>query len=590
VTSEGLPVKSTKRFIHTVVGVAICGFALAIVVRAQGRGEWTTYGSDAQRTSWLRVDTRLTKDAVLRGELKFLWKLKLDNEARQLNSLTTPVIMDRLISHRGFKALAFVGGSAERIFAIDTDLARLYWTTVINYSSIMPPANSSWACPGGLMATATRPTSVTVSTIGAAGAAGRGGRSGSAVGEPGRGAAHLPPPPQGRAAAAPPSESPVGRGAPGAPSAVAAPGRGGGQGGGPADNVLVVASDGLVRTINPHNGSDRVPPIPFLPANAKPSSLILVDNVLYTTTSNGCGGTPNGVWAIDLGGDAKTVTAWKTGGPSVVGAAGPTLGTDGTIYVAVGGDTPSAARTSSTPNGQGGETSYADAIVALEPKTLTVKDWFTAPGAGFNASPIVVRHKDADLVLATANDGRLYLLDAKSLGGGDHKTPIYVTPKYTAGGGGGLAAWVDQGTQWILVPATGAAPAGLKFSANGIVTNGSIAAFKLVDQGGKPALEPGWTSRDLTSPLAPIVVGNLVFAVSSGEFRGTGASLSAAQRAQRSTPAILYVFDGATGKELWTSGKTITSFARAGLSAGGGQVYVVTYDNTIYAFGVPMEH
>jgi hypothetical protein len=26
------------------------------------------------------------------------------------------------------------------------------------------------------------------------------------------------------------------------------------------------------------------------------------------------------------------------------------------------------------------------------------------------------------------------------------------------------------------------------------------------------------------------------------------------------------------------------------LSAGGGQVYVVTYDNTIYAFGVPMEH
>ena len=46
----------------------------------------------------------------------------------------------------------------------------------------------------------------------------------------------------------------------------------------------------------------------------------------------------------------------------------------------------------------------------------------------------------------------------------------------------------------------------------------------------------------------------------------------------------------ATGKELWTSGKTITSFARAGLSAGGGQVYLVTYDNTLYAFGIPLEH
>ena len=50
------------------------------------------------------------------------------------------------------------------------------------------------------------------------------------------------------------------------------------------------------------------------------------------------------------------------------------------------------------------------------------------------------------------------------------------------------------------------------------------------------------------------------------------------------------MLDGATGKELWSSGKTITSFARAGLSAGGGQVYLVTYDNHLYAFGIPMEH
>ena len=53
---------------------------------------------------------------------------------------------------------------------------------------------------------------------------------------------------------------------------------------------------------------------------------------------------------------------------------------------------------------------------------------------------------------------------------------------------------------------------------------------------------------------------------------------------------MLYAHDGVTGKELWTSGTTITAFARAGLSAGNGQVYVVTYDNTLYAFGIPMEH
>jgi outer membrane protein assembly factor BamB len=81
-----------------------------------------------------------------------------------------------------------------------------------------------------------------------------------------------------------------------------------------------------------------------------------------------------------------------------------------------------------------------------------------------------------------------------------------------------------------------------------------------------------------------------VFAASSGEFRGGGAASPAKARADRSTPAVLYALDGVTGKELWTSGTTITSFARAGLSAGNGQVYVVTYDNTLYAFGIPMEH
>jgi outer membrane protein assembly factor BamB len=46
-----------------------------------------------------------------------------------------------------------------------------------------------------------------------------------------------------------------------------------------------------------------------------------------------------------------------------------------------------------------------------------------------------------------------------------------------------------------------------------------------------------------------------------------------------------------TGKELWSSGTAITSFVRGvGPSAGDGQVYVVTYDGTVYAFGIPLEH
>jgi outer membrane protein assembly factor BamB len=146
-----------------------------------------------------------------------------------------------------------------------------------------------------------------------------------------------------------------------------------------------------------------------------------------------------------------------------------------------------------------------------------------------------------------------------------------------------------SGTRWILASSAGAPGTG--FAANGAVTNGAVVAFKVVEQGGRFTLQPGWASRDLTSPLAPIVVNNVVFAVSSGEFRGAG-NLTAAQRAQRSTAAVLYALDASTGKELWNSARTITSFARSGISAGGSngsQIFVTTYDNTLYSFGFPIE-
>jgi outer membrane protein assembly factor BamB len=66
--------------------------------------------------------------------------------------------------------------------------------------------------------------------------------------------------------------------------------------------------------------------------------------------------------------------------------------------------------------------------------------------------------------------------------------------------------------------------------------------------------------------------------------------LTAADRARQSEPAVLYALDAATGRELWTSRNAITSFAHgAALWPGIGQVHVATYDNTVYAFGFPLE-
>ena len=565
---------------------AVAGSALLAAQGRGGGGEWTTSAFDAQRTAWIRSDARLTKDAVTKGEFQFLWKQAFDNQARQLNSLTQPILLDRLIGFRGFKALAFIGGSADRVFAIDTDLGRPYWTAHLNYSANTGgPPPSSWSCPGGLIATPSRRTVLAPSSFaGGGGGGGRGGRSGSAVGEPGRGAAIL-------------AQMAAQQARGGAPPGAA---RGNNQGRGNAaataipfggvDPVYVVGSDGLLHTLLSSNGADAEPPVPFLPPSAKPSGLIFVDGVVYASTADNCGAAPNAVWAFDLtaqGADRKVVS-WKTGGPGVAGTSGPAFGTDGTLYVALG--KAPAGLTMPAAAGSRAAASYDNSVVALDRASLTPKDCFTAD-AYLTSSPIVIRYKYKYLVADTACDGRLYLLDSASLGGADHKTAAFVTAKYTNGSAGaGLATWEADGARWILATTSGAPPAGLKFAANGPVVNGSVVAFKLSDQGGKLTLEPGWASRDLASPLAPIVVNGIVFAASSGEYRGPAGQLTAAQRAQRSTPAVLYALDGATGKSLWSSGRTITSFARAALSAGGGQVYLVTFDNTLYTFGIPMEH
>src|SRR5262249_55422258 len=211
---------------------------------------------------------------------------------------------------------------------------------------------------------------------GGGGGGGRGGRTGGSVGEPGRGAPNL-------AQVAPPRGGRGGGGGGG--------GRGNQQRMGMTDAFYAMGSDGYVHALNVSNGADLFPPVKFIPENAKPSALLLVQQdfnrdgapdaaMLYTSTSGGCGATPNGVWAIDLASNDPDAVLWKTNGGNVVGSAGPTLGTNGFLFAAVG-------------KGNGG---YSDSVVALDAKTLELKDWVTVPGADFNTSPVVFRYKDRE--------------------------------------------------------------------------------------------------------------------------------------------------------------------------------------------------
>src|SRR5712691_12161518 len=119
---------------------------------AQGRGgpNWTTTSGDAQRTSWVKSDPRISRESVRKPGFQLLWKTKLENQPRQLESLTQPLLLPNIISYKGFKALAFIGGSSDNVYSIDSDLNKLFWKTHLNSASSAPSPTGSLSCPGGL--------------------------------------------------------------------------------------------------------------------------------------------------------------------------------------------------------------------------------------------------------------------------------------------------------------------------------------------------------------------------------------------------------------------------------------------------------
>jgi outer membrane protein assembly factor BamB len=509
-----------------------------LYAQARSAPDWTTTGFDAQRSSWMRVDPYISIESL--PKFQFLWKLKVDNESRFGNALTAPVALGNLMTFRGFKSLVFVGGSSNNVYAIDYDFGTIFWRTHHNYAAGAREYAGSPTCPGGMTLPLTRATNLNPATQLAFFGFARPPRPAKGeVGEPGKGAPQLAEiaarqAARGNRGGGGDTPAPA-RGTP-TPARGVAP-QGGGAARGP-NFVFSVAADGLLRGLIPDTGDLALAPAKFLPPNATANGLIWANGFVYAATSNTCGGAPEAVWAMDFGAEQKPVTVWETDGAPIAGIA---LGLDGTIYVTTGS----------------GTSQYANSVVALEGRTLKIKDWVRLE-APLTSTPSVFTDGEKAYVAATSSE-RLFVLDAASLGGADHRTPLASTPgaSRTRFDADGVATWRDAAdTRWILAE-----------------TSGAIAAFRVVHKGGVSSIEQAWTSRNMPSPRAPIVVNGVVFALAGGN---PGAS------------AVLYALDPSTGKELWTSGSTITAAASAGLSAGTGQVYVVTADNTVWSFGIPL--
>src|SRR5262245_55880291 len=174
---------------HKLVRLMLGCYTVAMTVQsyAQRGGDWTTVGNDAQRSFWVSGDAKISAETLRKPGFQLLWKMKLKNEPRQLNSLTPPVLFDFYIGYRGFRSLGLVGGSSERVIGIDVDLARIEWEKSLVSPS---PASVSILCPGGMTSGVTRPTVAGYLAAGIHGS-GRSGPAKSGVGEPLEGAVTL---------------------------------------------------------------------------------------------------------------------------------------------------------------------------------------------------------------------------------------------------------------------------------------------------------------------------------------------------------------------------------------------------------------
>ena len=496
-------------------------------IRRQG---WNTFGYDGQRTGWNRAEEDLTKDNV-KG-LKVEWSIKLDNPSRELNSLTVPLVRGPLITQKGFKEVVVVGGASDKVFAIDADTGKIYWEKTMAVSG-NPPKQAHWLCPDALNA-----DPIIGPTPESAGAA--------------RGLA-----------------------------------------------VYVIASDGKLHGYNLVSGEDVIPPVQFVPPLSKNWSLNMRGSVVYTTTSQGCGGARPGVWSLDLNDPAHKVNSFFAAGrgAGIWGRGGAAMTSGGNILVETG-DGPY-----DTEKGD-----FSDTVIELS-KDLKMVDYYTPSNRRWitkkdldmgNMTPVIFRFKNWELAAAAGKEGVIYLLDTMSLGGADHRTPLFRSPLLTnedvnfaaRGFWGAMSTWEEAGTRWLLAPAWGPPTPGTKFPISyGETPNGSVMAFKVEQQGDRPALVPAWNSVDMSVPTPVVIANGMVFAISDGDnpmqSGPNGGVYSTADRIQKVGHAVLYVLDAITGKVLYSSGDTIKTFSHFSAPVvSGGRVYVTTYDSTVYAISL----
>ncbi len=384
--------------------------------------------------------------------------------------------------------------------------------------------------------------------------------------------------------------------------------------------VYLISADGRLYTLELEDGKERFRAMQVVPPWAKAWSLTLAGDRVYTSVSQNCGNTPSGVVMIDVSDPVNyEIQTWRAAkyAAGIWGRGGALIGHDGRIYGATGdGDWNPA------------ENNYGQSIIALDPKTLELVDYFTPENWDYvrkrdfdiGTSPVAFVYRDAEYLAVGGKEGLIYLAEAAlpgkhRMGGPSHHENVYTTPLVSneeewfeaKGVWGGLSFYRDpEGGHWIYAPIWGELSSTIEFpKTNGDAPNGSVAAFRVEQhpKTGKPYLKPAWVSGDFAVPEPVVVANGVIFALSNGEnarqSRKEGAPFNRAtfkradlledsERVQNDDRAELQALDALSGETLWRSDPeafdTWTHFS--GIALADGRIYAVDFSSTVYCFGL----
>ena len=365
------------------------------------------------------------------------------------------------------------------------------------------------------------------------------------------------------------------------------------------NTLYVIAPEGELYGLDLRNGRVKYGPVPFVAPYAKSWSLNLVDHTVYTTVSLGCGGGRAGIYAADVR------DPHQTGVRELFLSNAFTAGIWGRSGLVMGGDKLYGGTADGDTSPSTGD--YSNTVVAVSSEELSVSDYFLPSNFAElkhkdldvgSASPVWFSWRDKHLVADGFKEGVVYLLDADKLGGVNHQTPLFASPRLgndeqicCAANGiwGALSTSRDAtGETWLYVPMGGPPSAQApKFPlTNGDNPHGSIMAFKVTENPvtHKPVLKPGWMSSDFHYPDPVAIANGVAFALSNGE---NPDQRNESKRFLETRPAVLKALDATTGRELYNSRTAIDTWAHSsGIAISDGHIYAVDHDSNLYCFGL----